>query len=325
MLRIEMLAAGHGDALVVEYGPSTKDARRLLVDAGTIHSWDAVRARLAAMPHKPYEAFVITHVDLEPRHDDPSLGEQPPRSTLQLGGRRHVVPVELSQESPHRSGPTTSPPSEREEHPLELPDGHQAPVQQVVDVAFEPGEGHDPCEIEGSAGRRRDRDRVVDHAVAGRQIKGDVDYRPLRALERAEGTSELGSRPAVAGNLPDLSPGSMRCHAALTAAPDLEQQPLEGRPRCRSDAIRTWPRAFAPPARDEPAQARVGHPEAECLPSGERSMLPRGLLSKATGLTFHASDRFPEEPRSTRSYRTAAPLNRGTRTFYEIRSMERIS
>lgn len=63
MLRIEMLAAGHGDALVVEYGPSTKEARRLLVDAGTIHSWDAVRARLAAMPDKPYEAFVITHVD----------------------------------------------------------------------------------------------------------------------------------------------------------------------------------------------------------------------------------------------------------------------
>lgn len=63
MLRIEMLAAGHGDALVVEYGPSAKALSRLLVDAGTIHSWDAVRARLVAMPDQRYEAFVITHVD----------------------------------------------------------------------------------------------------------------------------------------------------------------------------------------------------------------------------------------------------------------------
>jgi beta-lactamase superfamily II metal-dependent hydrolase len=63
MLRIDMLPAGHGDALVVEYGPSSSKVHRLLVDAGTIHSWDAVRARLASMPNERYEAFVITHVD----------------------------------------------------------------------------------------------------------------------------------------------------------------------------------------------------------------------------------------------------------------------
>jgi hypothetical protein len=62
VLAIEMLPAGHGDALVVEYG-TRSDTHRLLIDAGTVHSWDAVRQRLLAMPDKRYEAFVITHVD----------------------------------------------------------------------------------------------------------------------------------------------------------------------------------------------------------------------------------------------------------------------
>jgi hypothetical protein len=62
MLAIEMLPAGHGDALVVEYG-TRDDTHRVLVDAGTRHSWDEVRARLAAMPDRRYEAFVVTHVD----------------------------------------------------------------------------------------------------------------------------------------------------------------------------------------------------------------------------------------------------------------------
>ncbi len=62
MLAIEMLPAGHGDALVVEYGTKA-DTHRLLVDAGTLNTWPEVRARLLAMPDAPYEAFVITHVD----------------------------------------------------------------------------------------------------------------------------------------------------------------------------------------------------------------------------------------------------------------------
>lgn len=62
MLAIEMLQAGHGDALVVEYG-SGKQARRLLVDAGTVHAYDVVRARLLQRRDSQYEAFVITHVD----------------------------------------------------------------------------------------------------------------------------------------------------------------------------------------------------------------------------------------------------------------------
>jgi hypothetical protein len=62
VLAIEMLPAGHGDALVVEYG-TRAETHRLLIDAGTVHSWDGVRQRLLDMPDKRYEAFVITHVD----------------------------------------------------------------------------------------------------------------------------------------------------------------------------------------------------------------------------------------------------------------------
>ena len=62
MIAIEMLPGGHGDALVVEYGDGN-DIHRLLVDAGTVHSYDDVRSRLLARRDKRYEAFVITHVD----------------------------------------------------------------------------------------------------------------------------------------------------------------------------------------------------------------------------------------------------------------------
>ena len=62
MLAIEMLQGGHGDALVVEYGKGNR-VRRLLVDAGTAHAYDAVRKRLLARRDARYDAFVITHVD----------------------------------------------------------------------------------------------------------------------------------------------------------------------------------------------------------------------------------------------------------------------
>ncbi len=53
---------GHGDALVVEYGTKT-DPHQLLIDAGTFHSWDAVRKELLRRRKDRYEVFVVTHVD----------------------------------------------------------------------------------------------------------------------------------------------------------------------------------------------------------------------------------------------------------------------
>ena len=62
MLAIEMLPGGHGDALVIEWG-SAQRRHRMLIDAGTVFSYDDVRARLLDMEDRPYELFVVTHVD----------------------------------------------------------------------------------------------------------------------------------------------------------------------------------------------------------------------------------------------------------------------
>ncbi|WP_454228692.1 ComEC/Rec2 family competence protein [Propioniciclava flava] len=62
MFAVELLAAGEGDALVVEYGPrgSTKC---LLVDGGPARHWPQVRARLLKRKDPQYEAVVVTHID----------------------------------------------------------------------------------------------------------------------------------------------------------------------------------------------------------------------------------------------------------------------
>ncbi len=62
MFVVEMLPAGHGDSLVVEWGPAAAPTR-LLIDAGTQHSWDEVRGRLLDRRSDRYEFFTITHVD----------------------------------------------------------------------------------------------------------------------------------------------------------------------------------------------------------------------------------------------------------------------
>lgn len=62
MLAVEMLRAGHGDALVVEYGTASM-AHCILVDGGTVHSYENVSARLLERNDEAYDAFIITHVD----------------------------------------------------------------------------------------------------------------------------------------------------------------------------------------------------------------------------------------------------------------------
>lgn len=62
MFAVEMLPGGHGDALVVEYGPKTKP-HQLLIDVGTFHSWQDVRMELIRRRKDRYEIFVATHVD----------------------------------------------------------------------------------------------------------------------------------------------------------------------------------------------------------------------------------------------------------------------
>lgn len=76
MFAIEMLPAGHGDALVVEYGTKT-DPHCLLVDVGTIHAWPGVRERLVKRKDSRYDVFVVTHVDEDHLGGSSALFEDP--------------------------------------------------------------------------------------------------------------------------------------------------------------------------------------------------------------------------------------------------------
>ena len=70
MLRVEMLPAGHGDTLLVEYGPSD-NPHRILVDGGPYFTYDdpgGLRERLGALRdlgQTSFELLVITHVDAD--------------------------------------------------------------------------------------------------------------------------------------------------------------------------------------------------------------------------------------------------------------------
>ena len=68
MLGLEMLLAGHGDALLLEYGQAD-DLHRILIDGGPYYSYDkpgGLRERLLALidaGQGEFELLVITHVD----------------------------------------------------------------------------------------------------------------------------------------------------------------------------------------------------------------------------------------------------------------------
>jgi hypothetical protein len=70
MLRVEMLPAGHGDALLVEYG-SPDCLHRILIDGGPYFTYDdpgGLRERLGKLRDQgqtSFELLVITHVDAD--------------------------------------------------------------------------------------------------------------------------------------------------------------------------------------------------------------------------------------------------------------------
>jgi beta-lactamase superfamily II metal-dependent hydrolase len=66
MLRIEVLPAGHGDCLWIEYG-DPKMPRRLLVDGGTAGCAKPLAKRIEALPSagRRFELLVVTHVDAD--------------------------------------------------------------------------------------------------------------------------------------------------------------------------------------------------------------------------------------------------------------------
>ena len=62
MLAVEMLPAGNGDALVIEYGEED-DILMVLVDGGTVNAWTTVRGRLQKLATRTFETLVVTHID----------------------------------------------------------------------------------------------------------------------------------------------------------------------------------------------------------------------------------------------------------------------
>jgi beta-lactamase superfamily II metal-dependent hydrolase len=64
VLRIEMLPAGNGDCLWIEYGSAT-NVHRILIDCGHASTYRHLRARILALPQadRVFELLIVTHVD----------------------------------------------------------------------------------------------------------------------------------------------------------------------------------------------------------------------------------------------------------------------
>jgi hypothetical protein len=81
VFEIEMLPARQGDALWLEYGDPAHP-RRALIDAGTPETWDALRARIAALDpgDRHFELLIVSHIDKDhiggvlPLLEDTTLG-----------------------------------------------------------------------------------------------------------------------------------------------------------------------------------------------------------------------------------------------------------
>ena len=65
MLRLEMLPAAHGDALLLEWG-AARSPHRILVDAGPLATYRAVHDRIEGLGRRPaLDLLVATHVDAD--------------------------------------------------------------------------------------------------------------------------------------------------------------------------------------------------------------------------------------------------------------------
>src|SRR2546422_10925720 len=64
MFTIEMLPAGHGDCVWIEYG-KVEDPKRILIDAGTLPTYTVLRRRIEALPkgQRRFELFIISHIE----------------------------------------------------------------------------------------------------------------------------------------------------------------------------------------------------------------------------------------------------------------------
>jgi beta-lactamase superfamily II metal-dependent hydrolase len=66
MFKIEMLPAGHGDSLWIEYGEPGA-IHRVLIDGGTAATYDSLRERIERIPEdeRRLDLLIVTHVDAD--------------------------------------------------------------------------------------------------------------------------------------------------------------------------------------------------------------------------------------------------------------------
>lgn len=67
MYRIEMIQAGHGDCIWIEYGENENSMHRVLIDGGTAGTYEKIKQRIKALdvPNAKFDLLVITHIDAD--------------------------------------------------------------------------------------------------------------------------------------------------------------------------------------------------------------------------------------------------------------------
>ena len=96
IFRLDVLDAGHGDCLWVEYG-EVDSPRRILIDGGTKGTFKRLKPRLEAVrgSEPSHELLIVTHVDEDhirgilPVLEDPALAKQ--FESVWFNGRHHLT------------------------------------------------------------------------------------------------------------------------------------------------------------------------------------------------------------------------------------------
>lgn len=97
MFRIDMLPAGRGDGLWIEYGDPDRP-RRVLIDGGVGRTYDVLRTRLEALPEsdRRFELVLVSHLDLDHIAGVLELLRNPPAGLvigdLWFNGWHHLPP-----------------------------------------------------------------------------------------------------------------------------------------------------------------------------------------------------------------------------------------
>lgn len=65
MVRVEMIQAGQGDCIWIEYGEESKGLHRILIDGGVSGTYKTLKKRIEALPaeQRHFDLLVITHID----------------------------------------------------------------------------------------------------------------------------------------------------------------------------------------------------------------------------------------------------------------------